>query len=265
MTKKALLIGINYFESPYELHGCITDIENMKNVLIKHYQFREEDIVVLRDDEHADELPTRDTILFHIDDLMDETAAGDTLFFHYSGHGVQLPDYNRDEASGMDDAIVPADYETRGYITDDTIYDRLISKVKKGVKLTAFFDCCHSGSICDLRFNYKYVSATSANDDVSQWGNDFKSWQENRRTIQGDIVMYSGCYDEQTSADANINMIAQGAFTFVMLEILKTSNYQISNRNLLKKLNAMLYLDGFTQRPQLSCSHNNMIDGPFAI
>lgn len=40
--------------------------------------------------------------------------AGDSLFFHYSGHGGQQKDTNGDEESGMDDTLVPVDYQSAG-------------------------------------------------------------------------------------------------------------------------------------------------------
>ena len=34
-TKKALLVGINYKGSQYELSGCINDTNNIKNIYFK--------------------------------------------------------------------------------------------------------------------------------------------------------------------------------------------------------------------------------------
>lgn len=38
--KRALLIGINYFGSSSELNGCIHDVHNLKEFLIKFYHFK---------------------------------------------------------------------------------------------------------------------------------------------------------------------------------------------------------------------------------
>ena len=43
-NKKALLIGINYVKTDYELKGCINDIINVKNKLTSSYGFKLENI-----------------------------------------------------------------------------------------------------------------------------------------------------------------------------------------------------------------------------
>lgn len=65
--KKALLIGINYFNTKAELQGCIQDIYRMKAVLVGVYGFPDipEAIVTLTDD-HSDWKfrPTRRNIIY---------------------------------------------------------------------------------------------------------------------------------------------------------------------------------------------------------
>ena len=39
MSKFALLIGINYKGTSNELNGCINDVMNMRDVLIKHFGY----------------------------------------------------------------------------------------------------------------------------------------------------------------------------------------------------------------------------------
>jgi hypothetical protein len=262
---KGLLIGINYYDSPYQLHGCINDIMNMKEMLITHFNFKEESLIMLSDDENTFDLPTRDTILFNMKSLITNAQPGDTIVFHYSGHGVQVRDYNGDEPTGYDEAIVPMDYLTNGVISDDIIFLDFISLVPEDVKLVNFFDCCHSGTICDLQYNVKYTSPYKATTDISQWDNNFTFWDENDKHVKGIVNMYSGCYDDQTSADANINMMKQGAFTFVLLDILKKFNYDISHKELLKQINANLSLDAYPQRSQFSCSKPIIFEDKFCF
>jgi hypothetical protein len=266
--KKALLIGINYFGSSCALNGCITDVVNMKHALLTLYGFTEADITVLTDEpgQALDKIPTKDNILKHMGTLVTGVQPGDSLVFHYSGHGTQIMDVSGDEITGLDDALVPVDYETNGYITDDAVFIDLARNVSKGVTLHAFFDCCHSGTVADLEWNFKYVSPHISTTDLSKWGSKFKMWQDDGNVAEGTIVLYSGCYDEETSADAFIDSKGQGAFTFCLLSILsKPENLHIKHRDLLKQVNAYLHLNGFVQRSQFSCSDLKLFDANISI
>ncbi len=54
MSKRALLVGINYENSSNQLNGCVNDIIATKNNLIAHYGFKEENIVLMH--EHASDI-----------------------------------------------------------------------------------------------------------------------------------------------------------------------------------------------------------------
>jgi hypothetical protein len=90
--KKALLIGINYFQTPNQLHGCINDVKNIKEFLISR-GFKDEpsSMIVLTDDQPS-KLPLKSNILSSCEWLVKDAEPGDSLFFHYSGHGEQVAD-----------------------------------------------------------------------------------------------------------------------------------------------------------------------------
>ena len=48
--KKALLIGINYTNTSYELQGCINDALHLSTILQTKYGFQENNISLLLDD-----------------------------------------------------------------------------------------------------------------------------------------------------------------------------------------------------------------------
>lgn len=77
-----------------------------------------------------------------------------TCFFHYSGHGGQVKDTDDNRPTGMDDTLVPVDYERRGQITADLLHEHLVTKLARGSTLFAVLDCCHSGSALELPFVY---------------------------------------------------------------------------------------------------------------
>jgi len=104
MSKKALLVGINYKGTSSELKGCITDVDNIKGYLLKN-GYSSQNITVLTDETAIK--PTRVNILKHLLELIVSDAK--TLFFHYSGHGSQTADDNGDESDGRDECLCPID------------------------------------------------------------------------------------------------------------------------------------------------------------
>merc|ERR1740123_2350235 len=156
-NKKALLIGINYFETKSELSGCIHDVESMER-LIKTRGFQASNIKVLTDDQRCPNLrPTKKNIIEGMQWLVEGAQPNDSLFFHYSGHGGQTadrPDLAGDEVDGSDETIFPVDYQTAGSIKDDLMNDLLVRSLAQGARLTALFDSCHSATALDLPFVY---------------------------------------------------------------------------------------------------------------
>ena len=80
--------------------------------------------VLLDDGEHEE--PTRENMMAAIQSLVAGAADGDSLFFHFSGHGTQQRDTSGDEADGMDEALVPLDYQqvclwTHGFLLSDRV------------------------------------------------------------------------------------------------------------------------------------------------
>ena len=154
-NRKALFIGINYFNTQSELRGCINDVINIRQFVQSKYGFADSNITQLTDDqaEQAGK-PTRANIIQALHWLVAGCAPGDSLFLHYSGHGGSVKDVDGDEVDGMDETICPLDYAQAGQILDDELHDILVKSLPKGVRLTAIFDSCHSGSVLDLPFSY---------------------------------------------------------------------------------------------------------------
>jgi len=170
------------------------------------------------------------------------SSSTDVLWVHYSGHGTQIRDTNGDEADGFDECIVPCNYNTDGIITDDELF-AIIKNAK--CQLMLFFDSCHSGTVCDLQYSMNYNNGVLA-----------KSVSNNRSIVGTNIIMFSGCRDSQTSADAYSGMAKQGvgAFTNTLLETLRASDHNIDLLSLYSKLCVNLRATGFQQIPVLSSS-----------
>jgi hypothetical protein len=64
------------------------------------------------------------------------------------------PFSNTTTADGFDETLVPLDYKQNGQIRDDDLYKALVGSFKSGVVCTFVMDCCHSGSVLDLPFQF---------------------------------------------------------------------------------------------------------------
>ncbi|KAL5048639.1 hypothetical protein BDW71DRAFT_195921 [Aspergillus fruticulosus] len=284
--RRALLIGINYFGQPNQLQGCINDVTNVSTFLAERYGYRREDMVILTDDQkNPKSLPTKANILRAMHWLVNGAVANDSLFIHFSGHGGRTPDLDGDEDDGFDDVIYPVDYRVAGHIVDDEMHDIMVRPLKPGVRLTAVFDSCHSGTALDLPYVYSTqgilkepnLAKEAASDlfsAITSYGRGdlsgvaqtaigfFKKAaigdSARRRTVRtktspADVVMFSGSKDSQTSADTFQDGEARGALSWAFIKVLQRHPH-LSYVQLLNLIRAEL--EGkYTQKPQLSCSH----------
>ncbi|KAK7403552.1 Ca(2+)-dependent cysteine protease [Neonectria punicea] len=284
--RKALLIGINYFGQRGQLRGCINDVRNMTAYLSEHFGYKREDMVILTDDQQNPmSQPTKQNILRAMHWLVKDARPNDSLFFHYSGHGGQTKDLDGDEDDGYDEVIYPVDFRQTGHITDDEMHRIMVRPLQAGVRLTAIFDSCHSGTALDLPYIYStqgilkepnlakeagqgllgVISSYSQGDlggvannilgfiKKAANGDDARERTISTKTSPADVVMWSGSKDDQTSADATIASQATGAMSWAFVSALK-KNPQQSYVQLLNSIRDEL-ATRYTQKPQLSCSH----------
>eukprot|EP01101_Sappina_pedata_P005142 TRINITY_DN22_c0_g2_i1.p1 TRINITY_DN22_c0_g2~~TRINITY_DN22_c0_g2_i1.p1 ORF type:complete len:294 (+),score=117.78 TRINITY_DN22_c0_g2_i1:116-883(+) len=253
-------------------------------------------MTILTDDNRAC-MPLRNNIVSAMMWLVHDNQPGDLLFFHYSGHGSQVQDVSGDEDDGADETIVPLDYKSKGQIIDDDMHTLLVKSLKPGVKLIAIFDSCHSGTALDLPFVYKpsggYMGQGPSKSQLmtdlfaagkSLYKGDKKGaakimakfvWdgvqtkfgspqKQATNSSPADVVMISGCRDDQTSADATIGGQATGAMSFALMLELKRKQ----NPTLIELLNGMrdiMIEKKFTQIPQMSTSHEMDPSTPFTL
>eukprot|EP00667_Euglena_gracilis_P007749 EG_transcript_7825 len=272
--RKSVLVGINYFGTSGELRGCINDVHNMIN-FIEPYGFHNtpESMIVLTDDQrNGGRPPTAQNIRSAIQWLTAGAQPGDMFFFHYSGHGVQVPDLDGDEADGMDEAICPVDYSRAGFIVDDELFELLVRPLPQGSRLTCIMDCCHSGTVLDLPFVFNGTEGmvgriAKPNSDWKRMFSDFyygdRPDEPTDKLAMADVLLISGCKDRQTSADVGnvshafgqVALIGGpgGALTNALISVL-TRKTHITYAEVMTGLRDELRATGFSQVPQLSSS-----------
>ena len=244
MSKKALLVGVNYTSIPQvALHGCIDDIVNISGVLQDSYNYTKNNITMLRDDTTtASKMPTRNNILTNLSNLVNQSATLSEIWFHYSGHGSQINAVTNGKYNNLDEVIVPIDYQKSGFIIDDEIFN-IIKNVK--CKLIMIFDSCHSGSICELQWSFLYTG-----------GSIMKSLNTNKSIANPNIYCFSGCKDSQTCADAYSIEQSQnvGAFTDAFIQCLRNNQMNVDILKLYSDICIYIKSEGFTQTPLFSTS-----------
>lgn len=146
--------------------ACSRDIWNITQKLLKDLPIEKDNIYTFFHNFHCDsyakKLASQDieniseSNITNIKKCFDEVISlakedpmNVCIYFHYSGHGYQLADQNGDEIDGFDDIFL-------GHtMTDDYIWDNLISQLPSNAHIFILLDACHSGSGADMPYKWK--------------------------------------------------------------------------------------------------------------
>lgn len=275
-----------------KLNGCVNDCANNVQLCVNKLGVPSNEIMVLTDAPcpgvKGASPPTKQNILHSMQKLVAGAQAGDMLYFSYSGHGTQVVDRTGEEADGMDEAIVPTDYDQTGrVITDDELYAYMVQPLPEGVLLTCMFDCCHAGTILDLDScedggtgdkkkagKKKYKKGKNTKDLIDEFAHvglpraipplmDYEPDELpvpmcQARGIGGPaVICFSGCRDDQTSLDVTLDGKPCGALTNCTLKALNAGgdkmDYQTLFRTSCDHMNTLRRSIGaLTQQPQMS-------------
>ncbi|KAH8831894.1 caspase domain-containing protein [Flagelloscypha sp. PMI_526] len=274
--KKALFVGINYFNSSSELRGCINDVQNISAFLVEHHGFEwGENIRLLTDDQNDPDLrPTAKNIMEGMMWLVEDAEPDDSLWFSYSGHGMPVRDEDGDEDDGQDECICPCDMDETGvYITDDVMHHLLVKTLPEGCRLTVLMDfstflssillmapasnpdlAAEGQAGLFIERHDRDAAIESAREVIEQVLNKEKpDIPTYTKTSVADVIAFSGCLDNQTSADAQEAGKATGAVSWAFKTALTTLPEQTWGA-LLQNLHTLLE-DKYTQKPMLTTSH----------
>lgn len=153
--KRALLIGINYTDTPKELGGSIDDAYRMRQLLVDHYSFPHDAVVVLTDD-NPQAMPTKARILDGLRWLVADAQPNDSLVLQYSGHSMRL---GYSSNFGLEEALCPIDAYLAGYVSGQDLHRIVVKNLPAGCRLTVLMDCCNSRPAMELAYEYdEYAS-----------------------------------------------------------------------------------------------------------
>ncbi len=259
--RKALIIGINYEGTGYDLKGCINDAHTVEDYVRRVKPFDEVKLLLEKE-------ATTAGILAGMEWLVSGARPGDVLLMHYSGHGSQARSII--EPDGLDEIICPIDIDWREKIIRDDQMKAILSKVPNGVNLTVVLDCCHSGDGLDLGATMALEEVLNTVDRSAALAGGETRWLAPPEVVQQEIneeglkvrefktsrdinrcaVLIAACRSNQTAADAMISGKFQGAATHALYNVALFEGAK-TNADIVRQMNFYMGGYGFDQRPQL--------------
>ncbi len=245
--KRALLVGIDKYRHGEinRLRGCKYDVADMKDLLIRKFEFPEEGILPLLDKE-----ATRDAILRGMEDHLFAGANRDSvLVFYFSGHGSQKAG---NESDGYDETLVPYDsgrpksgHENRD-ITDDELNELLTKIAAETHNVTVILDSCHSGTAT------RGASPRSAEADPLLPA-DYAQDEEGTafEADEGRYVLLAAAGADQRAFEDEYQGKQRGAFTWSLTKELRQRGGEITYADIIGPVAASVQKRFRNQQPQL--------------
>jgi hypothetical protein len=233
----ALTIGLNSVDPKHyggwsgELNACEADAEDMADIA-KSRNFKVKTLLT--------KAATRAKVAGEISKAAGTLKSGDIFMLSYSGHGGQLPDLSHDEPDAQDETWCLYN----GELVDDELY-ALLGRFARGVRILAFSDSCHSGTVVKIAY-YQGTAAVRGSGIGSQSLRyrfmppdvALRTYRNNRRfydkllknikgrdtkaAVKASVLLISGCQDNQLSSDGDFN----GLFTAQLLRVWKSGAFR---------------------------------------
>ncbi|MDF5715780.1 MAG: caspase family protein [Rhizonema sp. NSF051] len=291
----ALLVGIDEYDPTSimtipSLEGCVNDIKAVEAYLRGRVTKDSEWKLIDNSDRPwvlTNQQATREAVIQGFEQHLCQAESDDVVLFYYAGHGAQEKapqEFLKIEADGLDETIVC--YNSRTQASRD-LADKelsyLISKVaQKNPHIVIVLDCCHSGSgTRDVSSEFKvrrspvdsrerslnnfiFANDLSALDEIL---NSAKSMEQKTTSLvlpTGKHVILSACRDYELAKEyLGDNGEPRGVFSYFLLNTLQSTNGNISYKDLVRNINAIIGGKVKEQSPQVDATDRTELDKAF--
>ena len=250
--KRAVIWGVNqYCNFPEaELRGARNDSTAMAAFAEIELGIAHQDVTLL-----MDRLATRGAIWEALERAVRDSRWGDYLFIWRSSHGTQIPDLDGDERDGYDEASVVYDsaevsgeWDRKTLIVDDDLRT-LFARLPDGVLVEMGSDTCYSET------GLKRLGQTYDRARLLVLPRGYKDPPKRHKRLglavpYSNLIHWAACAENDTSADAHIEGMWQGAGTWAFRMEYRPED---SRGDLIFRMKKRLRDNHFGQVPALEC------------
>ena len=259
--KLALLVGVDkYPDSP--LHGCVTDVDLQRELLIYRFGFVPSDILTLTDAQ-----ATRDNIeTAFVTHLSEQAKPGDVVVFHFSGCGSRV---SLGESPGiMQNSLVPADDVLpllANRAVNDILEETLLLLVRELATENAIAILDTSYPYPGFRKNGNFRIRSRPRPTIGQPSLAELTFAEGLRArpnLRPDAAVLAAGANSQLAAEQEWNGFTAGLFTYALTQTLWWATPASSFSVCFSRAAGNVYskLAGLSQEPQIR--HHDLTAAP---
>ena len=258
--KLALLVGVDkYPDSP--LHGCVTDVDLQRELLIYRFGFVPSDILTLTDAQ-----ATRDNIeTAFVTHLSEQAKPGDVVVFHFSGCGSRVSLGESPEI--MQNSLVPADDVL------PLLANRAVNDILEETLLLLVRSLATENAIAILDTSYPYPGfpkngnfrirsrprPTVGQPSLAEL--TFAEGLRSRPNLRPDVAILAAGANSQLAAEQEWNGFTAGLFTYALTQTLwwatPASSFSVSFS---RAAGTVEQIAGLSQQPQIR--HHDLTAAP---
>lgn len=227
-NRYALVIGISSYEdSANDLRYAKNDASDFKDALLKFGRFNKDNIRLL-----VDKDATRENIRKNLEGwLKTKVKKNDLVIIFFSGHGTQILDTDDDEDDGLDECLLPYDFDNEDYssVIIDDVFAYWIKNLQSERILIVFDNCFSGGAAKQKGVSLKGVKGNIGKDDFTK--------DIIREVPRKGTALFAGSKADQVSFESE--EFQNGIFTHFLLKSI--SSISDNNFNNIISLNELYY------------------------